>query len=378
MGKVLFNRISRSNSANTPGSSRLRAPWLLVWLTALCLVAVCANLTQAFAASGESVRTQSDRQAWALSVDNDLFVPFASSDRDFTGGLALTYSGSKGVKYWRKFDSLLGKIDSLVDVDNDNFLSVVPSVEFGLYGFTPDDIETVEADMDDRPYASLVYLAVNRMYPASNHDNSITTSLTLGVLGTDIVSDTQNELHRAVGNAEAKGWHNQISDGGELTARYQIAYHDYWESNTFSSRFKTTYFTSLGYLTEAGVALSTRQGLISSPDHRFNPELISYGERVNEMAATPNQGQEHYFWGGIALKARLYNAFLQGQFKDSRHALDFDDLNPLIVEAWVGYIFTLGREYKVSYVLRGQSSELRKGEGDRGHLWGGVVLGRYI
>lgn len=195
------------------------------------------------------------------------------------------------------------------------------------------------------------------------------------MLGLDILGDVQNGIHRAAGNDEALGWHNQVSDGGELTARYQLAYHNYWDSNTFSSRFKTTYFPSVGYLTEVGVALSTRQGLINSPDNRFNPELISYGERVNDTAATtPSQGEEWFFWGGVGFKARLYNAFLQGQFRESVHTLGFKDLRPLTVEAWFGYTFKLGSEFKLSYVLRGRTSELKRGEGDRGQVWGGSFL----
>lgn len=317
------------------------------------------------------------RQVWAISMDNDLFVPLASSDRDFTGGMGLTYSGQKGVRYWHHLDGLLGRLDRLIAGQAADLHSATPSVEVGLYGFTPDDVERTTVATEDRPYASLVYLSVSRLYEVEAGGNAISTSLTLGMLGTDLVGDTQNAIHRTVGTNEANGWRNQISDGGEFTARYQVAYHDYWESNTFSSRFKTTYFSSVGYLTEAGIALSTRQGLIRSPDHRFNPELISYGERVNEVAAIPSLGDESYFWGGFTLKARLYNAFLQGQFRDSAHTVDYRDLRPIIAEAWLGYTLSFARAYKVSYVIRAQTSELRLVEGDRGHVWGGVVLSHY-
>lgn len=49
----------------------------------------------------------------------------------------------------------------------------------------------------------------------------------VGCAGSDIVRDVQNELHRAAGNDEVRGWRNQISDGGELAAHYQTAHHDY-------------------------------------------------------------------------------------------------------------------------------------------------------
>lgn len=343
-----------------------------VLLSFLCAVTLPVGATERAKAAAAG------KQVWAVSMDNDLFVPFASSDRDFTGGLAFTFSGAKAINGSRHRNGLLGRLDSLFNHQPESVRTAISSLEFGFYGFTPNNTEDVNPLNNDRPYASLMYLSMSRQYPVQINEKRVSTSLTFGLLGAGVMGDTQNAVHRATGNDAARGWGNQISDGGEITARYQIAWHDDWDSNTFSSRFKSTYFASVGYLTEVGAALSTRQGLISSPDNRFNPELITYGERVNETAATPNRGEERYFWGGISLKARLYNAFLQGQFKDSVHSLEFDEVRPLIVEAWLGYTFTLGREFKASYVLRGQSSELKKGQGDRSHVWGGIVLSRGV
>lgn len=256
-------------------------------------------------------RESSGKQVWALSVDNDFLAPLVSSDRDFTGGLALTSSNESGAKPWRLFDALLERIDRAAARDTIAEPAAIASFELGAYGFTPDATREPYIVADDRPYASLIYASASHMYLLANGD-SISTALTFGILGTGLVGSVQNALHRWVDVERVQGWHNQISDGGELTARYQIAYHQYWSSEHSHARYKATAFSSVGYVTEAGVALSTRRGLISSPDHRFNPELISYGERVNDTAAMSHQGKERYFWGGIAIKARLYNAFLQG------------------------------------------------------------------
>lgn len=114
-----------------------------------------------------------------------------------------------------------------------------------------------------------------------------------------------------------------------------------------------TYFGSVGYLTEFGAALVFRGGLISSPDNRFNPELMAYGERAPSVSAVG--GRENYFWGGLSVKARAYNAFLQGQFRDSDHELSANDLNVLLAEVWAGYTHTLWDNMELSYVLRVQS-----------------------
>lgn len=349
---------------------------LLAKTTTVMIVVLFLTAVGGYAKTPQTIQ---EKEVWAFSIDNDLFIPGTSEDVDFTGGLALTYTGKRGKKYWNIFDNTLGSIDRLSHIGDENS-SITPSIEFGLYGFTPEMIDVPELLENDRPYASLVYLSAGRIYQEQPGGDAWFSSLTIGALGLDWFGDVQNDMHRLVNNGQAKGWDNQVSDGGEITFRYQLAYMDYWQrdAQSASQQLKTTYFASVGYLTELGVAISSRQGLISSPSNRFNPELISYGERVNEVVATPTGGKENYFWGGIAVKARLYNAFLQGQFKQSEHVLSRDEVRPLLVEAWAGYTLTLGRDFKFSYVIRGQSSEIRSGEGDRHLLWGGLVLSQTI
>lgn len=348
---------------------------------AVALGVVLAGLATGRAVAGDDtsagVAGLNDRQAWAISMDNDLFVP-AGKDRDFTAGFALTYTGRGGVKHWQGMDNGLAALDHLhgLDVDARETSLVTPSIEFGAYGFTPENIEAHDVQGDDRPYASLVYLSASRIYQASSGRDAWTSAITVGVLGSDVFEDAQNAVHSATNSDHARGWAHQVSDGGELTLRYQTAYHQYWNISSPSVELKTTYFGSVGYLTEGGIALSTRSGRIASPDYRFNPELISYGERVNDVAAASYAGRENYFWGGVALKARAYNAFLQGQFRDSEHTLHASELRPILAEAWIGYTLTFSRDMKFSYVLRAQTSEIRKGEGDRNLLWGGLVLSR--
>lgn len=360
-----------------------------IWTTASAALAFAYALNAAAANPSDSVaaRTLPEKEVIAISIDNDLFVP-STTDRDFTAGIAITYSGRPGLEHWRKLDDMTGAIDHWLGIqpaavaDSD----YTPSIEFGGYGFTPDNIESKATEYNDRPYASLVYLAAGRTYNSTDGNSAWTSSLTIGALGLSLFETAQNRIHRTIGSEQAEGWDHQISDGGELTFRYQAAYHNYWNSSSNPAQFKTTYFGSLGYLTETGIAISTRRGRISSPDNRFNPELVSYGERVNEAAATPFTGEESYFWGGAALKVRFYNAFLQGQFRDSHHTLSGSELRPVLVEAWAGYTrsfnqgFNQGfdRSLKLSYIIRAQSSEIRRGEGDRGLLWGGFVLSQSL
>lgn len=323
-------------------------------------------------------------EALSVSIDNDLFVP-VQSDKDYTAGFALTFHGTPNNALTKFGDDQLANIDTfLIGPINTNASKrergstlLSQGFEFGSYGFTPEDIEARTLDRSDRPYASLVYLSSSRTYLVEDSRDSWTSSLTLGVLGADVFRQGQSAVHKVLNGDEARGWSQQISEGGELTARYQLAYHQRLGSKVSNSQLKASYFASLGYLSEIGLALSYRDGLISSPDYRFNPALTSYGENAHASDAGP-EGDESYFWGGVGLKLRAYNVFLEGQFRDSEHSFDKGELNSVLAEAWLGYSKSLFKHTKLSYVVRAQSSEIKSGTGDRGLIWGGFVLSKKL
>ncbi|VUD42165.1 hypothetical protein TDB9533_00637 [Thalassocella blandensis] len=342
----------------------------------LGLVLFASAIQSSYAQDSELKQPNAERESvWTFSMDNDLFAPAKNNDRDFTGGIALTYSTNNPNAKTALEKNTLGKLDRLLGINkNGSSAKTVSSIELGSYGFTPNYNEQYMQD-GDRPFSSIVYLSLSRVYETDlPEEDAWTSTLTIGALGWDIFSRSQNAIHNLVGDEEVEGWDSQISDGGELTFRYQVAYHDFWASNQETNRFKTSYFASLGYVTEAGIAISTRQGLISSSSQRFTPELINYGEQVNHAAISPYAGEENYFWAGMAFKYRAYNAFLQGQFRDSEYELDADEVRQFIAEAWLGYTASFSNRFKLSYVLRGQTSEMKTGDGDRGMIWAGLVL----
>jgi len=100
--------------------------------------------------------------------------------------------------------------------------------------------------------------------------------------------------------------------------------------------------------------------------------LTNYGEKA--VPSDLGQVSEHYFWTGFALKARAYNAFLEGQFRDSAVSYASDELNHGIAEAWVGYMVALQNGYSFNYSIRGHTSELKQGAGNRNVVWGGILI----
>jgi len=315
--------------------------------------------------------------SWAFAFDNDVLVP-GHRDQDYTYGLNFTQTGASTRVASLALNEPLIVIDDWIGFEHSSLSTQETfSREVGVFGFTPEDITVSEANSDDRPYASLVYLSSSREQVDLVDNVAWKSTLTVGVLGLGLVGELQNIAHQGTNGKSAQGWNNQISEGGELTGRYIIARQKYFASFSENVEVKSTVQASVGYLTEASWSLSMRTGRIHSPWSSFNPELASYGEK-SSYSSSAKSVSEHYFWTGVAIKTRAYNAFLQGQFRDSAVTYEHHQLNPLLVEAWAGYTFAFRQGYRISYVLRGHSSEIKDGAGDRNLLWGGIIIARSI
>lgn len=312
--------------------------------------------------------------SWSFTLDNDALVP-GSRDQDYTYGLSVAATGTKARDFALSLDTPLGWIDRGIGVDGiGNTSELGHSFEAGLFGFTPEDKSIAAPQYDDRPYASLLYASSSRIQVNPQDKVAWHSTLTVGALGLDLAGNLQNSFHKAIGSEHAEGWKHQISDGGEPTARYSLARQKTLPFSTDNLEVKSTVEGSVGYITEARWSLSFRAGKLRAPWWQSNPELARYGERnsTNSM----EQGSEHYLWGGISLVGRAYNVFLQGQFRDSDVSYDSDEINHAIAEAWLGYTWGFGDGYRLSYVLRGHTSELKEGVGDRNVLWGGLVFAK--
>ncbi len=307
----------------------------------------------------------------AIAFENDLLAG-SGRDRDYTYGINLSFSGDEVEQWPISPSSWQAWLDATLQVHNHNHnVAPIHRVEYGAYAFTPENIEASQVQSNDRPYASLVY-AQSTKESVRGNINWI-SSLSVGALGLDFAGSAQNKIHSLTGGKEARGWRHQISDGGELTAKYALARQRYWALNSPRFELKTTSQLSVGYLSEVSQALSFRWGDIHSAWWRFAPSLSAYNERAGYQLSN-HRIPEHFFWGGIAIKARAYNAFLQGQWRDSERELSAGELNHILVEAWLGYTWALANGVRITYQLRGHSSEISSGDGNRSLLWGGLSI----
>lgn len=364
--------------------SRISAP---VWATALCCGLVlaaaevraqdslCAPAARIFPLAPEKFNA-----GWVLFLDNDALA-LSKRDRDYTGGLALTLAGDRARQGWYSLNPALKALDRALGVEK-LCASQRPrhAMQFGVVAFTPSETRQPAAT-GDRPYASLAYLANSRLIFAADPGAVLQSTLAVGLLGLNVAETVGRGVHSALNVDHARGWDQQISDGGEPTFRYTLARLDLLaEGNTERRRsfeIKHSGSLSVGYLTEATTALSLRWGKIMTPWWSFLPERAEYIREPAPVANNPSERQrEIYGWAGLKARARLYNAFLQGQFRDSALAYDYEDIRPLIGEAWLGITAQIGDDYGLSWVVRYQTSELRTEPGDRDLFWGSVFLSR--
>ena len=319
-------------------------------------------------------RREKALSGWAVSIDNDILVP-SSRDQDYTYGSSISVAGKSTRDYFLSLDRPLSWLNQSIGISAKNRTPTSHGYEVGLYGFTPEDTSGTSRSNDDRPYASIVYWSSSQELATASPNRIWRSTLTVGIMGLDIVGDLQNEVHRITDSDRANGWDKQISDGGELTARYSIAKQIRWDLNNPNIELKTSTQASLGYLTEVSWGASLRMGKIASRWQSYNPELTAYGEQSNQ-SVDDQLVVERYFLLGAAIKARSYNAFLQGQFRDNDFDYSASELNHAIFEAWAGYSHSFRQGYRVSYLLRAHSSEVKRGRGDRNLIWGGLTLSK--
>ena len=320
---------------------------------------------------------------WAFYADNDALA-MTRRDQQYTGGFALTLSGRRAAEYAVSLDPVLGWLDRVSGVAGfyqRGYRRQLHGLQLGLTAFTPEDTTTPAPIRNDRPYASLVFLANNRQTVLLEDNSSVQTTFALGLLGTRIPQELQDTIHRAIDSPVPSGWQHQVSDGGELTfiygGRWQKALFERRQGGAADAEISTFVGGALGYDTVVVAGLNWRYGRINTPWWSFNP---NYGVTIN-MGAPVAAGDrrrsrgELFLWGGLGAGYTLYNAFLQGQFRDSEVTFDRDEIQPWLLDLTLGLSLEAAPGLHLTFAVRAQSAPLREGS-DAAPLWGGLIVQR--
>jgi len=345
----------------------------------------------AFASGGATAQTESpdapawlgahgdDLRRWSVHVDDDLFS-LANRDRDYTGGVTFGLTGDRAHDHPLSLAGALERADRATRFAawrGDASLEG-EALEIGLLLFTPQDLSAAQPLHDDRPYANLLYAASTEVALNQERGAAFQSSLSIGVLGLPLAEGLQRAVHEVLGNTEPRGYSHQISDGGEPTfmysvSRYRLLGQGSYRGHPYSLRFGTG--ASIGYLTEANLEIVARS---DAPWWSSSAAMADYaGHPAIGGAPVPTLGRPRFeLEAGAKLHARLYNAFLEGQFRHSDVEYSAHELQPLLVDFWIGATMSFPRGLTVSYTIRHQTEEIDRGRGARSFAWGSIGVAR--
>ncbi|MET0499451.1 MAG: lipid A deacylase LpxR family protein [Steroidobacteraceae bacterium] len=326
--------------------------------TTICML-VCAGICPAAAAG--PLRT--------IHLDDDLFSGM-SSDADYTGGGAIALTNeisddaSPGMLDW------LSRMDRMTGVQASRYRY---ELELGAAAFTPADIARKEAILSDRPYAGLVYLS-GALVQEQGALSSAVTTLTLGYLGGDFVPRAQRRVHRTMRSIQPEGWHHQISDGGEATAR--VMHERQWAGATMNfagARLQWLYRAGagIGFLTDVNAGVAARWGRFTDPRWSIHSSPTGLSDRAMFSHA---DHRDRFIYGSVSAKVPFYNALLQGQFRDSDVTIPSDARRHFVPEVALGLVIGLSRGRDLHYFIRAQLSDMRLPERSDTTVYGGVSL----
>jgi len=347
------------------------------------LIASAALLASQTLANSTVIEEETWNTGWSFHIDNDFFA-LLNKDQQYTGGASIELSGQRARDWSLSADPILGWADRLLgmrrnmdETEND----IQHSLIVGLAAFTPKDINDPNPIFNDHPYGSLLLFGNSRQAVDTERDVAWKSSLVIGLLGTRVAKTVQDFFHDLVDVDKAQGWGNQISDGGELTARYEASRHQLIQSTSLQSghriesRWKV--HASAGYVTQAGLGATARWGQFDERWFNFDPapgEYVSYGAPT--PATTVAGDREWFLWASLEANIRLYNALLQGQFRDSSVTFSRGGLREFVTEANVGITADLNDNgLRGDLSLSYRTSEIAGAVGDEA-IWGRLSLRR--
>lgn len=376
-GKGHFGSRLSADSADKVRLALLRH--LSVWLIAFVL-----TVSGSFAWADHDTSAEAYNSGWSFQFDNDLFAG-GSRDQDYTGGFAVTLSGRRAQEYSWTPERLRARADKLIGLDrfisNEEHFSV-HALEWGAALFTPNDISSSLANAKDRPYASLFFLNSTEQSIIPARKLSIKSGLTIGFLGLGLAESVQRGVHSVLGNQQPEGWRNQISDGGEPTAKYSLSFqkavYQHVYSNGLAQEINWTGKADLGFTTGVGVGFNWRFGRINTPWWTFNPHQSEYFNLSGNVSSGKNGGpriKERYIYAGSTLNYNVYNAFVQGQFRNSTVEVNRSDVIAGSAEFWGGVSVDVSENIRADVFLRSRTKDLELPE-SRALSWGGFILSK--
>lgn len=297
---------------------------------------------------------------FALAVDSraDVFNmvlendAFANTDHHYTSGLLLNYVNDREElsSPVRQFAVHLPAID-----DSDQIFT---GFYLGQQIFTPDDIDTSDLLVNERPYAGYLFGGLALM--AANSRQLDTWRVSIGVVGPKSYGQRfQSSIHNRLGVNQAQGWENQLGNETIFQSDYHRTWRELW--NYAGDGFGADLMPYVGFAlgnaavnADAGVTLRVGQGL----GNDYGPPRMKPGLSGSSFFGHGNSNPGWYVFFGLGGRYVAHNIFLDGNNNQTSHRVE--------KHSWVGDIQTgfvmNSRSYRLAWTFVGRSREYRSQE----------------
>jgi len=295
-----------------------------------------------------------------LTSKNDLYQLYLRSDKHFTNGAHIQFTGPV-------FDNVVFRKLLLGDLlkGNNNFV-----VSFGQDMYTPEDYTIEIVDSTDRPYAGLLYTSVYRIAGKPSEKLILRSGITIGITGPASGAEkTQNFIHRLTGDDLAAGWANQIGNG--LILDYNILLRAGIKKLPSWLDISGILALNAGSLMNYGTAGSRIQiGKFNNP--YYNMGLYQKNDDNYTKSFLKRYNVQYYFSLELIGGGMLYNGTASGSlipFQKNPYVLPPEDIDPWFYGAMYGMTFSFQ-----NFLLRYQRIVSNRQFNSGWHGWGELNL----
>ncbi len=272
------------------------------------------------------------------------------NDGDFREDREYTYGGSLG---------------ALFLTNKKNNKAEYISFHFAHQMYTPDDFESADLQVDERPYAGYMYL----MSDLSWVDNTTLDSLSfeVGVVGPAAqMEGIQKMIHDLIGSPEPQGWDHQLQNELILQINYeQKNYHNKYLVSQYGFELGNRSIKAFG-------GVLARWGKNIPKD--FGTYNIQSMHDSKILLTSTKQNSQISYYLNFSLKANLIarDIFLDGNTFRNSHSVD---KNYATLD--IGYGFSCAYENFTFDYLREHSTKKYKTQ-DKLHSYGSFIFGYYF
>jgi lipid A 3-O-deacylase len=277
--------------------------------------------------------------SFRFKYENDVFC---GEDQYYTQGILFEYKAA----FFEKSPLSKSLIRLKKGSQNEFGLSLRQDV------YTPKSIRNKTVDLDDRPYAAVLF--ASQLLTSINYESKtrLTTKLDVGVIGPlGFGEQEQKFIHKQIADVQPIGWEYQIANSPIVN--YNLLYE--------KGIIDTKYFEFTGIAGGIVGVLNTNAEVGG---------MMRLGKmRSYFKSRERKRGVEFYATLQGSVKAVGYNAIIQGlPWIKSPHTLSYNELEPLVYRSNFGLTMAL-KKFSITYFKFNTTKEIKKG---LPHAWGSI------